>query len=189
MKEKADKMTEKTKKICLETIALLGKTNGITEVRVCQNVEKDSSVVVAALLLSKNYGDGKKVVVYALGDTPGELASKMLEYINQYAGDPIAEEVCARRFVRAIKNLEWVCEADVERLISSGNTGLVIVDGIHTLPRMEQGCFYDRLMKYSETTGVPVISIRKMSSMESKKGFVISKLNRKLVDWMLGESL
>lgn len=180
-----NEMTEKTREICLEAIALLGKSSGVTEVRVCQNVEKDSSVVVAALLLSKNYGDGKKVVVYALGDTPGELASKMLEYINQYAGDPIAEEVCARRFARAIKNLEWVCEADVERLISSGNTGLVIVDGIHSLHVKEQGSFYESLMEYTETTGVPAISIRKMCSAGYEKGFAVGKVNRKLVDWML----
>lgn len=182
-------MTEKTKKICLEAIALLGKTNGITEVRVCCSVEKDPTIVTAALPLSMDFRDGKKVAVFMLGGTPSNLATAMLEYIKQYKGDPIAEEISSRHFAMALKHMECICKPEIEGLTNIENVGLVIVDGIHSLHLKEQGSFYESLMEYTDTTGIPAISIRQMHSAEYENGFAVGKVNRKLLDYMLGLTL
>ena len=84
-------------------------------------------------------------------------------------------------FYRALKG-EALSAA---RLADAVDVGLVIIDRINSISLSEQACLYDGLLRYAETSGVPIISLRQFLFQKDDREFVIGGISRWLVDRML----
>lgn len=178
-------MNEITRKACTEAVGLLGKAEGLTEVRVFDSYDDELSLITAALVLNQSVAGDRKTIVYTIGSDPCTLGVSMLKYIEETAEDSAERRRMGGRLLEACRRLEFIGKAETSSLSSHVDAGLVVIDNISAISLAEQAVFYDALLRYTGSTGVPVIAVRRFFHKQWEMDCEVGSVSRSLVDKML----